>query len=143
MAKDERIFRVTKQGYRKEIVQYKSRNAISGMFATTLYGTPAGRPDILKVEAIDPAEIPWTDVTDEFRKKRRPRCAYHTAYTGVRKPSTWKLPPGDLRRFWTRCTCTSLYLDKHPDYPRHSDLCDSQASDPADCPCQMTVKLLG
>lgn len=142
MAKDERIFRVTKQGYRRTTTQYKSRTAISAMFASTGYGSGGRRPDILKVEAIDPADIEWADVTDEFRNKPAPKCGWHTTYTGVRKPTIWGWNPEDVRKYWTACTCAALYLEKHPEYETHDVLCSMVNTDPAACPCQILKKVL-
>lgn len=139
--KDNRIFRVTKQGYRRTTTQYKSRTAVSAMFASGSYGN-SKRPDILKVEAIDPADIPWADVTDEFRNKPEPKCRYHPAYTGVRKPAFWSWEDKKyVRMYLDHCTCWQLYAEKHPEYPVHDPLCTPKHTDPATCACQVLRKL--
>jgi hypothetical protein len=147
MAKDERIFRVVKAGYRgKEKIKYATRTAVSGMFSTGLYGSSSrhspGRPDILRVEAINPADIEWDDVTDEFRNKPEPRCKIHTAYTGVRKPYAVQWRPEDAARYLRGCKCWGIYQETHPDYPTHDPLCSLMHTDPAACSCQMLKKLL-
>lgn len=141
--KDNRIFRVTKERYGgRTTVQYKNRTAVSAMFARGSYGN-SKRPDILKVEAIDPVEIPWTDVTDEFRNKPEPEgCPYHRTYTGVRRPAFWTWDAKDyVARYLSGCTCWKLYAEKHPEYPVHDPLCGPKHTDPATCPCQVLVKL--
>ena len=139
MGKDERIFRVTKQGYRKTSVRYASRTQVSAMFGRYM-GAGGDRPDILKVEAIHPGYVLWDDVTDEFRNRPVPRCPYHTQYTGVRKPYIWSWEQG--ARYLRRCTCGEVYAEKHPDYPVHLADCDQKHADPAKCPCQMTKKFI-
>lgn len=135
MPKDARIFKVTRVGGK---VQYCARNAVSGMFATSLYG--AGGHTVARVEATNlEATAGWTDVTLEFRNPDLPdpaRCKRHKGYGGVRKPGY---------RWYSdkRCTCWRIYSDLHPAYPKHSGWCDQPASDPAHCDCQMTQKLIG
>jgi len=141
MAKDERIFRITKQGYRRTTIQYKSRTAVSAMFAGGYSYGKGNRPDILKVEAIDPVEVEWEDVTDEFKNKPEPRCAWHKTYTGVRKPTVWDWDHNAPYKGWHDCKCTGIYLDKHPDYPRHDSLCSTEYADPATCSCRVITKL--
>lgn len=134
---DTRIFRVVKRGYSgKEKFTYKTRTAVAAMFAHGGF-SDSRRPDILRVEAIDPADIPWTDVTDEFRNKpEKPKCYYHPTYGAVLKPRA--------RGPWynNRCTCWSLYTDAHPDYPRHNPLCAQKGQDPEPCGCRILNRLL-
>lgn len=141
MAKDERIFRVVKQDYGgRTTIQYKSRTAISAMFAGRSYGN-SRRPDILKIEAIDPADVEWADVTEEFRNKPEPRCYYHKTYTGVRKPAIASWKPEAVERFWSHCTCWKVYAEQHPEYPTHDPLCSLDWTDPAACACQVLKKI--
>jgi len=144
MAKDPRIFRVTKQGYRRTTTQYKSRTAISAMFARNTYACGNNkRPDILKVEAIDPADIEWADVTDEFRNKPDPKCSWHPAYTGIRKPHMWGWKDQEyVQKYGDHCNCTAVYLGKHPEYPRHDPLCSLKHTDPEQCTCKILKKIL-
>lgn len=139
MPRDERIFRVTRQGYRKPSIKYASRTQVSAMFAR--YMGDGSRPDILKVEAVDPADIEWADVTDEFRNKPEPKgCRYHPAYTGVRKPYIWS--GGEwFQSYYRDCKCTGIYLTRHPEYPAHDPLCGHRNLDPATCSCQILRKL--
>lgn len=140
MAKDERIFRITKEGYRKPRIKYASRTQVSAMFAHYGYGN-SKRPDILKIEAIDPADVEWADVTEEFRNKPEPRCYYHRTYTGVRKPTIWEYKQELMRSWYSSCTCWQLYAEKHPEYPTHDPLCTPKHLDPATCSCQVLKKL--
>ena len=135
MTQDPRIFKVTRTNGK---VQYCKRNAVSGMFATSMHGT--GGNTVARVEATNAeATEGWTDVTLEFRfpaGQGIPRCKRHRTYTGSRKPGyRWYADK--------TCTCWKIYGDLHPGYPGHSDYCDKPASDPASCACQMTAKLLG
>jgi hypothetical protein len=135
MARDTRIFKVTRIGGK---VQFSNYRAVTGMFATGMYG-PAGHT-VARVEATNAeATAGWTDVTSEFRNPNLPdpaRCKRHKGYTGTRKPS--------YRWYADRlCTCWRIYGDFHPDYPKHSSYCDKPASDPANCDCKMVAKLLG
>lgn len=138
MAKDTRIFRVTKRGK----ISYHTRTAVSGMFGTRLYSSRAGRPDIAKVEATNPeATAGWTDVTEEFRnpdKQPDLRCPYHKGYGGVRKPTRYN--PA-----WhgSRCLCRKIYCAAHPEYPVHSDFCSHPVSDPETCDCRVLKKIFG
>ena len=140
MPKDTRIFRVIKEGYRKERIKYATRTAVSGMFARS-YHDDGRRPDILRVEAIDPADIEWTDVTDEFRNKPPVKCDYHRGYNGKIKPR--RMRDEDMLRFYKRCCCWELYSESHPEYPAHWGNCDRKQTDPASCPCQMAKKIIG
>lgn len=135
MSRDTRIFRVTRTNGK---VQYCKRNAVSGMFATTLYGK--GMHTVSRVEATDEdATEGWTDVTLEFRfpaGRDVDGCKRHRTYTGSRKPG--------YRWYSDRlCTCWKIYGDLHPGYPRHSDYCSKPASDPDHCDCKMTAKIFG
>jgi hypothetical protein len=135
MAKDTRIFRVTRTTGK---VQYSTRTAVGGMFATVYRGYKRGRT-VAKVEATNAeATEGWTDVTEEFRNPQRPPdlCKRHPGYTGKQRPR-WRWEGDKL------CTCWVLYGTHHPDYPQHSDLCDKPATDPANCDCKMLEKLLG
>jgi len=147
MAKDTRIFRVTKSKYRGERIDYCTRTAVSAMFGTSLYGSKDGRPDILKVEATNAeATDGWTDVTEEFRNPAgRPlvRCEYHRTYGGVRKPAIAGYDAEFVMRYYKRCKCWQIYTAKHPDYPTHSDFCDKLAADPATCDCKAVKKIFG
>ena len=142
MAKDTRIFRVTKAGYRGDPkVTYHTRTAVSGMFGTRLYSSRAGRPDILKVEAANAeATSGWTDVTDEFRNPRKPDlvCSYHKHYTGVRQPVR-----GNPSWYGNHCKCWAIYCAAHPEYPTHSDFCGKQSADPDKCDCKVMKKIFG
>jgi len=140
VSKDNRIFRITKQGYHRTTIQYKSRTAVSAMFARFSYAD-SRRPDILKVEAIDPADVQWEDVTSEFRDKPEPKCRWHKTYTGVRKPDLWSWNPDYVQRYSHGCTCAAVYLDKHPEYPRHDPLCSLVHMDPEQCSCRIITKL--
>ena len=147
MAKDTRIFRVTKSKYRGEKIDYCTRTAVSGMFGTSLYSSQAGRPDILKVEAANAeATSGWTDVTEEFRApaaERSVRCQYHRTYTGVRKPTISTYAPDMAERYWRGCKCWTIYAVKHPDYPTHSDFCGKLSVDPEKCDCKAVKKIFG
>lgn len=139
MAKDTRIFRVTKGGYRGEKVTYHTRTAVSGMFGT--YAHSAGRPDILRIDAANPeATSGWHDVMDEFRNAKKPEliCHYHKHYTGVRKPNR-----GNPSWYGNKCLCWKIYCAAHPEYPTHSDFCAKISNNPATCDCKMVKKIFG
>lgn len=141
MPKDERIFRVTKQGYRRQNVKYASRTQVSAMFARGSYAD-GKRPDILKVEAINPADIPWADVTGEFRDRPAPRCSWHPAYTGVRRPALWDWKDQEyVQKYMSGCNCWQAYAGKHPDSPSHDPLCSCRHTDPEQCACKILRKL--
>lgn len=135
MARDARIFKVTRTNGK---VQYCRRNAVSGMFATSMHG--AGGHTVSRVECTNPeATEGWTDVTSEFRfpaGSDTPSCKRHKAYTGTRKPS-YRWYADNL------CTCWKIYSDLHPDYPKHSEYCSKPACDPANCDCKMAAKIFG
>jgi hypothetical protein len=133
--KDTRIFKVTRTTGR---VQYCSKRAVSGMFASG-FATKSGRT-VAKVEATNAAATDgWSDVTERFRNPPAPpanHCNRHPEYTGTRKPG--------YRWYKDKmCKCWRLYGDLHPDYPKHSDYCHELASDPEHCSCKMAAKLLG
>jgi hypothetical protein len=133
MAKDTRIFRVTRSGK----IQYKSRVAVSAIFGTTMKSYYKTFP--AKVEATNAeATAGWTDVTDEFINPVTPKvqCRYHKGYTGVRKP-TYRDSHGRY------CSCWAVYRDTHPDAPGHSDFCDRWNSDATLCECVSIKKIFG
>lgn len=142
MSRDTRIFRVVRQGYKgREKVKYASRVQVSAMFGAGLHGD-GKRPDILRVEAIDPEDVEWADVTAEFRDRPQPRCAYHRGYTGARKPSVWSYAPA-AQKWYSHCKCGEIYAGKHPGYATHDPLCSLRYADPASCSCQILKKLTG
>jgi hypothetical protein len=134
---DNRIFRVVKYGK----VKYCTRTAISGMFASSGYGRQGF--GITSVEATNAeATEGWTDVIGEFQNKPKPRCHYHKAYTGVRKPYIASWDMDSVRRHFRSCHCWDIYTEKHPDYQTHDPLCSLTYTDPAKCSCQMLKKIL-
>lgn len=139
MAKDDRVFKVVYTGRKADA--YRTRTAVGAMFATYM-NHPAARSDIKAVYACNAeATSGWEDVTAEFRGKPAPaRCLYHKTYTGKVKP---KGREGQHPYYAKACICWGLYCANHPEYPRHLEGCSRSQSDPAQCPCQVTRKLLG
>jgi len=133
--KDARIFKVTRTNGK---IQYCNRRAVTGMFATGLYG--AGGHTVSKVESTNAeATAGWTDVTLEFRFPAgvtAGSCKRHKTYSGSRKPG-YRWYADKL------CTCWQIYGELHPGYPKHSAYCSEPAKDPEHCDCKMAVKLFG
>lgn len=123
---DTRVFRIT---YTYGKVKFGSRQTASNAVSSTLRSY-IGRP--VKVEATDKDALTgWADVSDEFLcQPDRVRCKVHPNNTGLRKPSVAPHVAG------YRCACWEVYLDKHPEYPRHHALCNDTITDPQECVCR-------